>query len=195
MKKYLKFFGADNARVGRDYLVVDEISRAESHCVAGFSRKRKPTVFEPNDIMYLARMVKHPNDYVVFGKGIVADSFQLPRDQATPDDTLRIPFRKRWPYYLQLVDTVFINGNLHNGITIGSLIKVHGYNSFLRTQNWTNTGKSIKRAFSNQAYVELTDEVANWLNGEFEFKLQENGGVDEEMLIHIQRPMNAINHL
>ena len=175
MAAFIKFFGSDNAREALTCSIKAEIKRAECHKVAGFSEKRPPTNFNLGDIIYMVRMVNDDNldpknDYIIFGKGVVADSFKLPRDKATLKDTMRLPFRSQWPLYLQLKDTVFIKGTLRSGILIEAIIKQFQYNSFHKTLAWYNSGKrnfSIRTAFSNQSYIELQKKPANGLTKNF----------------------------
>ena len=191
MASYLKFFGSDDSREPRTYSIQAEIQRAESHCVAGFSENRKPIVFHKDDIIFMGRMVKEPNDYIIFGRGIVACEFQLTRDHATLEDIKRCPFREKWPFYLRLADTIFINGSLHNGVAIESLIEKFSCNSFTRTRQWFENDKrnfSIRTAFANQSYVELTNEASGWLNEVFKSRLEKFGRVDEAFLKMLPRP-------
>jgi len=199
MAAFIKFFGSDNAREALTYSIKAEIKRAECHKVAGFSEKRPPTNFNPEDIIYMGRMVNDDNldpknDYIIFGKGVVADSFKLPRDKATLKDTMRLPFRSQWPLYLQLKDTVFIKGTLRSGILIEAIIKQFQYNSFHKTLAWYNSGKrnfSIRTAFSNQSYIELTKEASEWVDQKFRERIRNFGQVEQEYLNSLSKPDNS----
>lgn len=193
MKSYLKFFGGDSARAERNYEIISEVRRAESHCVAGFSERRKPTIFEKGDEVFFGRMVSYPNDYIIFGKGIVADSFKLPRDKATNSDVLRIPFRKDWPYYLQMENTIFINGMLSNGITIQKIINEFNNNAFTRTMDGKNWKLTVRQAFSNQSYIEFTPVCCDWLKSEFQNCIDKFGKISEEEILKIPCPEYALS--
>ena len=191
MSSYMKFFGSDapGGRANRNYQVRDEIIRSECHCVAGFSRK--PLTFKADDTFYMGRMVNHPNDYIVFGKGIVAAPFQLLRDKATASDIDRINFRGKWPYYIQLINTVFINGPISNGITIESLIKEHQRNAFVNAVGLA-PHQSIRTLFMKKAYVELTQDATTWLDAEFSNRMTIHGTVDQNYLREAPKPENAL---
>lgn len=191
MAFYLKLFGSDKQRVSLDYPVLSEIRRAESHAVAGFSEKRPPSNFAKNDKLFLIRMVKDDcltpqNDYVVFGRAKVASPFDLNLDRASNEDIKRIPFRKEWPLYLRLKEPEFINGTLRNGIVIQDMIKELGCKSFQRTINWHP--QDIRRVFSNQSWVEVTELACLWLDKMFDKAILNHGCVTQQELDRLPKP-------
>ncbi len=193
MRAYLKFFGTDDKRFFRQQTIRSEIIRSRCHCVAGFSPRRMPVQFAPGDILFLGRMVKAPDDYVVFGRAVVLDQFRLPRDQATAKDIIDVPFRKDWPYYLRINSTRFIEGNLENGVTIAELIDTLGYESFARSKvryAQGDRGFSIRTLFSHQSHMELTGASLKWLETRFSEQIDKYGNVEKGFLDSIPKPEN-----
>lgn len=198
MATFLKFFGTDSERVDLTYSIKREIARAESHKVAGFSRSKPPGVFKTGDIIFMGRMVRDnklnpQRDYVIFGKGIVASEFSLPRDEATVDDIARINFRRKWPYYLQLTNTSFINGSLVNGIFLETIIGQFEHETFERTKQWKKEGRlnSIRQAFANQSFIEFSELASKWVEQEFCENIDSYGAIDQEFLNALPRPDNS----
>ena len=191
MASYVKFFGGDKYREELTFNIKDELKRAECHYSASFSEHRKPVKFKENDLIFLARLTKKPNDYAIFGRGLVASTFLLPRDRATASDIIRIEWKKQWPLYLRLKETQFIEGSLKNGILLEDVIKKFQLNSFTRTKTWFDNNKKnikIRTVFCNQPDVELTKEASLWVNEKFEVALQNFGQISDEYIANLPKP-------
>ena len=193
MKYYIKFFGDTEHRWMRNCAILNEVRRAESHAVAGFSRSKPPSAFVQGDIIYLSRMVTQNNEHIIFGKATVADQFTLPRDEATESDIERIKFRNVWCYYLQLINPIFILGNLSNGVELKSIIDLLGGEAFERTRNGRGWLRSVRQAFCNQPYIELTIQGHKLALKLFDEKINVYGYINPEIIRFIPTPENAIN--
>jgi hypothetical protein len=89
--------------------------------------------------MYLARMVKRPNDYLIYRRG-AAMNYKHGRDDASPQDIDYRPWKTDYPHYIRVHDAEFIAGLLTNGIPLSTLMDALGSDSFRSTQEQAAQG-------------------------------------------------------
>ena len=181
---YIKFFGKADNRVGLDFLIEEEIERALCHYACCFPLKKKPRQVKEGDIIFMARMTDNPNDYAVFGKAI-ALKYTEGRDIASEQEIIERQWKARWPIYLRVIEPVFINGTMKDGIFLSELIQKFDYDSFPSTrQRFDNGEKNIKptKSLMRKPYVKLTPNSAAWLEQRFEEILSNIGQVDNSFI-------------
>jgi hypothetical protein len=120
--------------------------------------------------MFMGRLVKEPSDILIFGRA-VAVHHELGRDDATDADVARRPWKAQWPHYIRVLHPVFLAGSLSNGISLNELMESLKSDAFAPTQRNATEGKGNtdpRRAYRQQAAVELTDQAIVWLNERLE---------------------------
>ena len=181
---FIKFFGTSNNRVELDYSVRKEIDRALCHYACGFSKKRRPREINDGDIIFMARMTKRPDDYAIFGKAIAIKHTEG-RDEASKKEIKERGWKQRWPIYLRVKETSFIDGTMADCILLSDLISKFDYNSFPSTKKRFDDGeKNIKptKSLMRKAYVRLTHDAAEWLEQEFNETAGNIGKVNDTYL-------------
>ncbi len=179
---YIKFFGTSHGRKELTFTVKEEIDRALCHYACGFSENKKPRQIKDGDIIYMARLTTHPNDYAIFGKA-EAIRYVDDRDRATKNEIAQRDWKKQWPIYLRVRNPVFIDGTLGDCIFLGDLIKALDYNSFPSTfKRYKKGEKSInpKMSLAQRASIELTKDAVDWLEPRFQSALNSPGKVPEQ---------------
>ena len=181
---FIKFFGKADNRVHLDFSVKLEIERALCHYACGFPINKKPRQVNDGDIIYMARMTENPNDYAIFGKAI-ALKFKEGRDIASDIEKQEREWKKKWPAYLRVVEPIFLNGNMVDGILLSDLMNKFEYDSFPSTRSrYENGEKNIeaRKSLMRKAYVRITNNAAIWLDQQFNDALQITGEVPDSFL-------------
>ena len=189
---FVKFLGAAKNRVELDFGTREEVQRGLIHHVCGFSREKKPRQFRDGDIVYLARMVKNPNDFSVFGKA-EAVKFKDGRDEASENEIKARGWRKDLPIYLRVNNPIFIDGSMRDGVFLYDIIKHIDYNAFASTLRRYKKGERNirpKNSLSQQAYIELTYEGALWIEERLQVKFDEIGTIPDKYLKSIPPPVD-----
>ncbi len=187
---HVKFFGRADNRVPWSFPVLDEIRRSGSHWACSYHRDRRPRSVQPGDVMYLARMVRGPNDYLIYGRA-EAMAYQMGRDDASPQDIAARPWKTEYPHYIRVHDPQFIAGALRDGIPLYALTDALGSDSFPFTQQQAAQGSediSIRSTLRRRPGVPLTDEAFQWLNDQFDAALRRHGRVPAEELAELDWP-------
>ena len=140
--------------------------------------------------MFMARLVKNPTDIRIFGRGI-GMHYVEGRDDASPDDIKKRPWKAKWPRYIRVHDVEFLNGALGDGISLAELMEKLGSNSFASTKRnaLARRGNTNPRmAFNQQAAVELTPEAISWLNKRVDEAFATNGKISQAELAKLDWP-------
>jgi len=69
-RSFIKFFGDAGNRTDRSLPVSDEVERAGCHWACTYPMGKRPRQVEDGSIMFMARLVRSPNDIVIFGRAI-----------------------------------------------------------------------------------------------------------------------------
>jgi len=174
---FVKFFGISSDRADLSLPVLTEVKRAGCHWACTYPEKKRPQKVQDGAIMYMARLVENPNDIIIFGRA-VAMKHMPGRDEATPAEIGTRAFKAKWPNYIRVHHAEFVAGTMGNGISLNKLMDVLQANSFAATQrnsatNAENPSDEVKntdprRAYMQQAHVELSQEGFVWLNNKLE---------------------------
>lgn len=181
---YIKFFGTADNRVPLSFSSEQEVERALCHYACGFSINKKPRRFRDGDIIYLARMTYEPTDYAIFGKA-EAIRFVDERDKASKSEIEERPWKANWPIYLRLKNPVFINGTMGDCVSLYDLIKKFSYESFPSTKDRYDKGERQINPYlslSQQAYIKITPDAAEWLEARFQGALYRVGKIDSTFI-------------
>lgn len=96
-RSFVKFFGDARNRADRSLLVRAEVERAGCHWACTYPRGKRPRQVEDGSIMFMGRLVRRPDDILVFGRAIGL-RHQPGRDDASPAEIARREWKSRWPY-------------------------------------------------------------------------------------------------
>lgn len=181
---YVKFFGKADFRQTLDYHARTEIKRSHCHWAVTFSRKGgHPIRYRDGDIVYMAMMLKD-GDYAIFGKGI-ALKHKHNRDEASADDILKVDWKQKYPYYIRVRDTQFIDSTMSNCPGLNQLIKNLDIDSFASIQKRNNNGEKnikIKNSLRQKADVRLSEISAEWVEKRFQEAVKLHNSVPQPFL-------------
>ena len=158
---FVKFFGkASDNRADRGMAVLEEIERSGCHWACTYPRGRRPRGVVDGASMFMGRLVKSPNDILVFGRA-VGMHYVEGRDDATPADLKRREWKDRWPHYVRVHNAEFVGGVLANGVSLGKMMDALKADAFTSTQRNASRGEgniNPRRAYMRQPAVELTPQ-------------------------------------
>ena len=187
---YVKFFGVSSRRDPRDMDVFESIKGAGCHWACTYPKGKRPRSVKDGDAMYMARMVKDPSDILIFGRAI-GMKHDSSRDDASAEDIDRRPWKKTWPHYIRVHHAEFISGQLANGISLNALMDKFGSDSFVSTQKNHRAGKgntNPRKAYRQQAAVELSSEATEWLKAKMEEAFTLHGRIPQSSLDTLDWP-------
>jgi hypothetical protein len=167
---FVKFLGTGNKRESLSVMTFDQILSSGCHWALAYPDKKRPTGVKDGALMFIGRMTKEPNDIRVFGKAI-AMRYEPGRDDATPADIARRSWKKIWPRYVRVHHAEFVSGSMDNGVSLNELMAMLKAKSFVSTQRNFEKGYGNidpRKAYQQQAAVELTPQGLAWLNARLE---------------------------
>jgi hypothetical protein len=187
---FVKFLGDTDNRVPLDFEVVDELKAAGCHWAVAYPREKRPRSAAEGATIFIARLTRGPNDMRVFGRA-TGMKYIEGRDDATPADIKARPWKKTWPHYIRVHDAEFVSGSMADGISVEELMTSLGSQAFLPTQRNLARGQgntNPRKAYRQQAAVELTREAADWMNRRLEDAFERHGKVPGETLDALDWP-------
>lgn len=165
---FVKFFGESSNRAARSMQIVDEVRRSGAQWACAYPKGKRPRGVPDASIIFMGRLVKEPNDVLIFGRA-VAIHHEPGRDDATAADIRDRPWKVRWPHYVRVHHAEFIAGNMANGVSLNELMDSLDANSFASTQRNAGTGNTDpRRAYMQQPAVKLSRQGAAWLSEQLE---------------------------
>jgi transcriptional regulator with XRE-family HTH domain len=165
---FVKFWGTDDNRADRSRPVLEELRRSGCHWACAYPKR--PRQVQDGALMFMGRLVKEPNDILIFGRA-VGVHHEPGRDDATDADVTLRPWKAQWPHYIRVHHPEFLAGTLSNGISLNELMEDLKSDAFAATQRHATKGEGNtdpRRAYRQQAAVELTDQAILWLNERLE---------------------------
>ena len=187
-RAFVKFFGRGDNRAEHDLDIFEEVNGSGSHWACTFGKRPRQNNY--GDAMFMARMVRKPNDYLIYGRAM-GMNHQPGRDDATPEDIVRRGWKKDWPYYIRVRNAEFIAGTLSNGISLNRLMDALGSDAFVRTQDNTTAGVGNfdpRQSLKQQPQVKLSAQGYAWLQHEFETALSRYGRLPKADLARLDWP-------
>lgn len=187
---FVKFFGESHRRADRTMQVLEEVTRSGCHWACTYPLGKRPRAVRDGAIMFMGRMVQHPNDILVYGRAI-GMRHRPGRDDASREDLERRSWKAKWPHYIRVHHAAFIAGTLANGVSLNSLMDVLGSDIFVSTQcnvarRQGNTNP--RRAYLQQAAVQLSLQGRSLLVAEFEAATNRFGALAPEGLKTLDWP-------
>jgi hypothetical protein len=163
---FVKFFGTSTNRAERSMDVFEEVRRSGSHWACTYPKGKRPRGVQDGAILFMGRMVKDSNDILIYGRAI-GMPHEPGRDDASADDIALRPWKMDWPHYVRVHHAEFLAGTLANGVSLNDLMDALQSDAFLPTQRNAAKGDGNtdpRRAYMQQAAVELTTQANAWLN-------------------------------
>ncbi len=191
---FVKFLGKGDNRVPLSFSIVDEIKRAGCHWAVAYPPSKRPRAVKDGALIFIARLTQDPNDIRVFGRAIGLR--HIPgRDDATPEDIAHRPWKENWPRYVRVHHAEFVAGTMANGVSLNELMDTFGSGSFASTQRNIARGEgntNPRKAYRQQAAVELSRDGMWWLAEQLQTAFEAHGKVPEDSLDRLDWPDNPI---
>ena len=186
---FVKFLGEGHNRAPISRATIDEIEGSGCHWALPYPAKRRPRSVRDGAVMFIARLTDEP-DIRIFGRAI-AMKHDPERDDASPADIARRPWKENWPRYIRVHHAEFVAGTMANGISLNELMERLGSDSFAPTQR--NAARSAgntdpRRAYMQQPAVELSPEGLSWLGERLQAAFDEHGKVPQDTLDELDWP-------
>jgi hypothetical protein len=187
---FVKFLGTSSDRVPLSFPTIKEVEAAGCHWAVCYPAKGRPAGVQDGAVIYISRLTRSPNDIRVFGRA--TGLRHLPgRDDATPEDIARRPWKQTWPRYIRVHHAEFVAGTMVNGVSLNALMEALGPDSFGPTQR--NAARSQgntdpRRAYRQKPAVELTGQGLAWLDDQLEVAFAAHGNVPADDLTKLDWP-------
>ncbi|SHM80446.1 phospholipase D-like domain-containing protein [Polaribacter sp. KT 15] len=184
---FIKFFGKGDNRLTLNHKITDELKGGCSHFALSFSRAKndaRPRRYKNGDVVFMARMTKEPNDYVIFGRAI-SYTHDKNRDIASKEDIKHIPWLKEWPILVRVKNPVFIDSIYGNCPKLFNLIEELDYDSFASTRIKYDKGiRNInpKNTLMRKGDVILSESGAQWMELAFKKAIEQEGEVEKTLI-------------
>ena len=190
---FVKFLGEGDNRVPVAFATIEEIERAGCHWAVAYPANRRPRSVEDGAIIFIARLTDEP-DIRVFGRA-VGMKYHPGRDDASAEDISHRPWKGKWPRYIRVHHAEFVAGTMANGISLNELMDTLGGDSFAPTQRNAARGSGNtdpRRAYMQQAAVELSSQGISWLSGRLQAAFDEHGKVPQGTLDQFDWPTPSL---
>jgi len=187
---FVKFFGVSSDRANRSKPILEEVRRSGCHWACTYPRGKRPRKVQDGAIMFMARLVKKPNDILIYGRARGL-RYVVGRDDATAEDINLRSWKAKWPHYVRVNVAEFIAGTLANGVSFAELMSLLGSDALASTQRNAAKGKGNadpRRAYRQQAAVELSPQGIAWLNERLERAFIQYGRLAATDLEHLDWP-------
>jgi hypothetical protein len=187
---FVKFFGEGHNRAPRGQTVMDELHRGGSHWACTYPSGRRPRAPEDGDLMFMGRLVHSPDDTMIYGRA-VAVQYEEGRDDASPEDIARRPWKEKWPHYVRVHHGEYLAGAVGGGVSLRELMDELGPYAFGPTAENADRGqgnedprKSIRQA----AAIRLAPAGLSWLNEQLEHAFLRSGKLSSAELSSLDWP-------
>lgn len=189
-QSFVKFLGEGDNRVPMSVSTLEEIERAGCHWAVAYPATKRPRAVRDDAAIFIARFTLDPNDIRVFGRAI--GMRHVPgRDDATPEDIERRDWKAKWSRYIRTHHAEFVAGTMANGVSLNALMESLGADSFVSTQRNARAGTGNtdpRKAYRQQAAVELSSEGLSWLNERLQIAFDRHGQVPQAALDELDWP-------
>jgi hypothetical protein len=189
-QSFVKFFGRGDNRADRSMGILEEVQRSGSHWACTYPKGKRPRKVQDGAVMFMGRLVKEPNDILIYGRA-VAMHHEPGRDDATASDLRQRGWKANWPHYVRVDDAEFVGGNLANGVSLKELMDALKADSYASTQRHASKGegnRDPRRAYMRQAAVELSAQGAAWLDKRLERAFAKHGKLAPSILEQLDWP-------
>ena len=154
---------------------------------------RRPRGVRNDAVIFIARLTQDPTDIRIFGRAI-GMKYTDERDDATPDDIARRPWKEKWSRYIRVHHAEFVAGAMENGISLNELMAALSADSFASTQRNAVRGEgntNPRRAYLQRADVQLSGDGLSWLSERLQAAFEAHGTVPQDTLNRLDWPDGA----
>ncbi|MCK5241778.1 phospholipase D family protein [bacterium] len=190
IQSFVKFFGEGDKRSDRSRSVLDEVRRSGCHWACTYPKGKRPRQVKDGAVMFMGRLVKEPSDILIYGRA-VAMSYQEVRDDASAADIKIRDWKEKWPHYIRMHHTEFLAGSLAAGVSLNKLMDELKSDAFASTQRNLKKGEGNtdpRKAYMQQAAVELSHQGIAWLNAKLESAFAEHGRLAPAVIDQLDWP-------
>jgi hypothetical protein len=188
---FVKIFGEASNRLEQTAPVFGEVDRSGSHWACTYPNGKRPRQAREGDVMYMGRLVRGPNDIMIFGRAIALRRHLEGLDDATEADLARRPWKTDWPHYVRVHGAEFVDGTMREGISLNALMDALAANAFAKTQEnaAAETGNvNPRRTYSQQPAVRLSLQGAEWIGTRLEHAFRRHGMIQKATLETLDWP-------
>jgi len=187
---FVKFLGEGDNRAPLTHSVLDEVRRSGAHWAVAYPARKRPRSVQDGDVIFIGRLTHDPYDIIVFGRAI-ARAHVEGRDDATEADIALRPWKATWPRYVRVHDATFVAGSLANGVSLNRLMDVLGPRAFASTLHNLSRGDGNtdpRKAYRQQAAVQLTEVAQLWLGDHLQSQFDIHGVIPRDTLGDLDWP-------
>jgi hypothetical protein len=187
---FVKFFGESDNRANRSMPVFEEVERSGSHWACTYPKDKRPRQVRDGAVMFMGRLVKDPNDILIYGRAVGLRHVDG-RDNASAEDIRRRPWKQQWPHYVRVHHAEFVAGPLSNGVSLFGLLDALKANASAPTQRNVLKGAGNidpRRAYMQQAALELSPQGCAWLNDRLQGAFRQHGKLPSADLERLDWP-------
>lgn len=187
---FVKFLGVSSDRVPLTFSTIEEIKRAGCHWAVAYPATKRPRNVKDDAIMFIGRLTHDPHDIRIFGRAIGMSHVPV-RDDATDEDIALRSWKATWPRYVRVHHAEFVAGTMANGVSMNALMEELGASCFEATKR--NAARGVgntnpRRAYLQQAAVELSPEGQAWLVAKLQAAFDKHGIVPSAELAGLDWP-------
>ena len=190
---FVKFLGTSANRISLSRPIVEEIEGSGCHWAVAYPATRRPRGVRNDAVIFIARLTQDPTDIRIFGRAI-GMKYTDERDDATPDDIARRPWKEKWSRYIRVHHAEFVAGAMENGISLNELMAALSADSFASTQRNAVRGEgntNPRRAYLQRADVQLSGDGLSWLSERLQAAFEAHGTVPQDTLNRLDWPDGA----
>ncbi len=187
---FVKFFGKSDNRAPRNYPILEELKSGGCHWACTYPRNKRPISVPDGAVMFMSRLVHSPNDTMIFGRAI-GRRYEEGRDDASPSDFAKRPWKKDWPHYIRVHDSEFLAGTMENGVSLAELMDEVGPLAFGSTTENLESGAGNtdpRKAIRQAPAARLAQAGLEWVSEQLELAFQEHGRLQPTELASLDWP-------
>ena len=180
---FVKFLGRSDKREPVSQAIIEVIEHEGCHRALAYPATKRPRSVEDGAVMFMARFTDE-RDIRIFGRA-VGMKYHPGRDDASAEDIKLRSWREEYSRYIRVHHAEFVAGTMANGISLNELMGALGSDSFAPTQRNAarGTGNTYpRRAYRQQAAVELSSQAIAWLGRRLQAAFDAHGKVPQDTL-------------
>lgn len=180
-KSFIKFFGNSSNRVTLNHPVIKEIETSGGNWAVCYPKSKRPRSVLEGSTLFYGRLIDD-GDIRIFARSI-GHAHDDEIDNATKEDMKRHKWKIDYPRYIRVSNAEFIRGTMKDGVSLKTLMAEFAHEAFastLRNSKMKNGNANPRRAYGQQAAVELSPQASAWLNEKLENAFNKNGIIPEE---------------
>lgn len=193
---FVKFSGTSDDRADRFMAVFEQLKQSATHRMCTYPKSKRPTGVDDGAVLFLARLVKDPDDILIYGRAI--GMRHVPgRDDITADDLAIRPWKANWPHYIRVHHGEFVAGTLANGVSLNEMMDTLHADSFAPSQRNATKGSGNtdpRLSYRRQPAVELSPQGYAWLTEKLKAAFRKYGTIPPSDMARLDWPaVPAVN--